>query len=348
MALELTEPVLAEAVAGGHDTVLTHHPLLFSPLSSVVEGRGRERLVRELIRRHLNLLACHTNLDSAEHGLAAIAAEALGLEDMVPMRRSPAGWYKLVGFIPPEAVDSVAAAVFRAGAGVIGDYDDCAFSAEGTGWFTPGAGAHPAVGRPAVPERAREVRWETVVPRRRVGAVISAFISAHPYEEPAFDVYPVEDVRTRTGLGRWGLCRARPQWRKWRSVWPARSNWRPSVGAETARGWCAESAILPGSGRSLLEEAAGLDALITGDVGYHDADRADALGFSLVVRPHGELEWWCMRRWADLLAGAVGRERGRGGYERDWRSPWNRHRWPYADGGCGLADAPSRGALDCG
>jgi putative NIF3 family GTP cyclohydrolase 1 type 2 len=129
IALELTERVLAEAEAGLFDTVLTHHPLLFTPLKSFVESRPRERLVRGLIRQGMNLFAQHTNLDSAEHGLAAVAAEALGLENVTPLRRSPAGWYKFVGFIPPNELEQVAAAVFRAGAGAIGDYEGCAFTA---------------------------------------------------------------------------------------------------------------------------------------------------------------------------------------------------------------------------
>ncbi len=342
VALELTEPVLAEAVAEGHDTVLTHHPLLFSPLTSLVESRGRERLVRELVRRDLNLLAYHTNLDAAEHGLAAIAAAALGLEDAVPMRRSPAGWYKLVGFIPPEAVDTVASAVFRAGAGAIGDYDDCAFASEGTGWFTPGTASHPAIGRPAVPERAREVRWETVVPRGRVGAVISAFISAHPYEEPAFDVYPVEDVRTRTGLGRVGTLPDEA------SVAEVAQHVAGIFGLP-AVSWSGDGTrvvrrvgILPGSGRSLLQEAAGLDAFITGDVGYHDAERADELGVSLISVPHGEVEWWCLRRWADLLRSQLSQSGVSVDTSRKWRPPWTSTVETRMEG-VAMAEAPGGG-----
>jgi ribonuclease HI len=280
-------------------------------------------MVRTLIRRDMNLLAYHTNLDSAEHGLAAIAAEALGLQDVVPMRRSPAGWYKLVGFVPAEAVDTVAAAVFEAGAGLIGDYSDCAFSTDGTGWFTPGTAAHPAIGHLAVPERTPEVRWETVVPRNRVGVAISAFISAHPYEEPAFDVYPVEDVRTRTGLGRVGTLAA------------------PATVSELARraatlfelttcGWSGDGSriarrvgVLPGSGRSLLQEAAGLDALITGDLTYHDAERAEELGVTLICVPHDELEWWCLRRWAGVLRVELAGSGVEVGLSEAWRSPWS-------------------------
>jgi hypothetical protein len=271
----------------------------------------------------MSLIACHTNLDSAEGGLAAIAADALGLEDTIPIRRSPAGWYKLVGFVPPGAAETVAAAVFQAGAGIIGEYGDCAFSSEGTGWFNPGSGAHPTIGQTSMPERAPEVRWETVVPRGRVPAVVTAYLSAHPYEEPAFDLYPVEDVLTRTGLGRRGTL---PE---------------PTTVAELAKrtaslfelGYCSWSGdgsrivrragVLPGSGRSLLPEAAGLDALITGDVTYHDAERAEELGIGLICVPHGDLEWWCLQRWFGTLCAELAGSGVKLGTSEAWSPPWN-------------------------
>jgi dinuclear metal center YbgI/SA1388 family protein len=333
VALELTEPVLAEAIAGRYDTVLTHHPLLFSPLASLVESRPRERLIRELVRRDISLLANHTNLDSAETGLAAIAADALGLESTVPLRRSPAGWHKLVGFVPAEAVERVTAAVFAAGAGRIGDYEGCAFAAEGRGWFTPGPDAHPAVGQLSIPERTPEVRWETVVPRNRLGAVISAYIGAHPYEEPAFDVYPVEDVRTRTGLGRSGILRQETKAAELAARVAAlfeltTCTWSGDPGRAVRR-----IAVLPGSGRSLMTEAAGHDVLITGDLSYHDAERAAELGLAVINAPHGELEWWCMRRWVQTLRTELTGSGVEVETSKAWRSPWS--------SAAGSAGAPS-------
>jgi dinuclear metal center YbgI/SA1388 family protein len=337
VALELTEPVLAEAIAGGHDTVLTHHPLLFSPLISLVESRPRERMVRELIRRRMNLLAHHTNLDSAEHGLAAIAADALGLESVTPLRRSPAGWYKLVGFVPPYAVETVASAVFAAGAGGIGDYEGCAFSAEGRGWFTPSPDARPAVGQLGIPERTPEVRWETVLPRNRMAAGVTAYISAHPYEEPAVDVYPVEDVLTRTGLGRQGTLARETTVAELAARAAAlfeldACSWSGD-GARTAR----RVGVLPGSGRSLLQEASGLDVLITGDLGYHDADRAEELGLALINAPHGRLEWWCLRRWTERLRADLAGSEVVVDTSSAWGSPWNAASGGGAPAGHGAA-----------
>jgi dinuclear metal center YbgI/SA1388 family protein len=344
VSLELTEPVLAEAAAGGYDTVLTHHPLLFAPLTSVVESRPRERMVRELIRGRMNLLAHHTNLDSAEHGLAAVAADALGLEDVTPLRRSSAGWYKFVGFVPAEAVEKVAAAVFEAGAGGIGEYQDCAFAAEGRGWFTPGPETHPAVGRLSIPERAPELRWETVVPRNRVAAAVTAYLSAHPYEEPAFDIYPVEDVLPRTGLGRKGSlsCETTVAELAGRTTTLFEldgCSWSGDGGRVVRK-----LGVLPGSGRGLLGEAAGLDVLVTGDLGYHDAERADELGCALINAPHGQLEWWCLRRWTETLRAELAGSEVEVVTSKAWRSPWSTAAGGGQGPGGGAAEAAIAGS----
>ena len=324
VALELTEPVLDETTTGGYDTVLTHHPLLFSPVRSLVDSRPRDRLLRRLVAGNVNLFACHTNLDAAPGGVADLAGEALGLRDMRPIQRASAGWYKFVGFLPPDAAEQVAGAVFAAGAGIIGDYRECAFADDGKGWFTPGPAAHPYIGEPAVQQRVPEVRWETVVPQKRLRAVITAYVAAHPYQEPAFDVYPMEDVLLQAGLGRVGTL---PE----PSTVAGLAGRVAEVFAIGGCTWSADSnrtvqrvGVLPGSGRSLIEAAAeSCEVLITGDLSYHDAERARELDLSLITMPHGDVEWWALRRWTDTIL----REQLEGSgvtvsISRAWRSPW--------------------------
>ncbi|MBN1320945.1 MAG: Nif3-like dinuclear metal center hexameric protein [Thermoleophilia bacterium] len=323
-ALELTGPVLEEAVARSCDTVLTHHPLLFSPVSTLVESRPREALLRRLVAEHVTLIACHTNLDSARDGLAEIAAAALRLRNTAPLEHAATGWCKLVGFVPAEALEAVATAVFAAGAGGIGNYRDCAFTSQGTGWFTPGPGSEPTVGEVSRPERTPEVRWETVVPRGRLGAAIRAFVDAHPYEEPAFDVYAVEDVLGHVGLGRVGTLDAPMSVR-------ALAEMTAQVCDLSAASWCGDGArmvsrvgVLPGSGRGLLDAALGLcEVLVTGDVTYHDAERALESGLSLVDVPHGEFEWWAFRRWvSEVLAEGLRDSSVSVGVSERWHAPW--------------------------
>jgi dinuclear metal center YbgI/SA1388 family protein len=323
-ALELSDEVLAEAVAGSHDVVLTHHPLLFSPVRSLVESHPRERLLRALVAKDMSLIACHTNLDAAPGGLAEIAGEALGLRAMVPLEPAAAGWFKVVGFVPAEVLEAVAAAAFAAGAGGIGDYQDCAFASEGKGWFTPLPGSHPVVGQVSRPERAPEVRWETVVPRGRLAAVVRAFVAAHPYEEPALDIYPLEDVLPRVGLGRAGALAEQTSVRILAETaarvyeLPAAS-WSGNGDLKVRR-----VAILPGSGRGAVERVAGqCDALITGDLGYHDAELAADKGMALITAPHGDLEWWAFKRWVQGLAGWLATSGVEISVSRQWRSAWS-------------------------
>jgi len=324
VALELTKPVLDEAVAGGYDTVLTHHPLVFSPLRSLVESHPRERPVRRLVAANINLVACHTNLDSAPGGLADVVGGALSLKNMRPLQHAPAGWYKLVGFLPPESAEDIAAALFAAGGGAIGEYRECAFAAEGRGWFTPEPAAHPTIGEPAVPQRIPEVRWEAVVPQDRLAAVVAAYVDAHPYEEPAFDIYPIQDIVLNAGLGRVGTL-AEPITvsdlaARVAEIFAVGPCWWSGDGERKV----SRVGVVPGSGRSLIEgAAASCEALVTGDLGYHDAERAADLGLSLVAAPHGELEWWALRRWTETrLRGSLAEGEVTVTISREWRSPW--------------------------
>jgi hypothetical protein len=105
--------------------------------------------------------------------------------------RSGAVNRKLVVFVPPEALDEVRDALFAAGAGRIGDYERCSWYTEGTGTFLGGEGTDPAIGEKGREERVPELRLETIFPEEFQAEVVEALRRAHPYEEPAFDVYPL-------------------------------------------------------------------------------------------------------------------------------------------------------------
>jgi hypothetical protein len=278
-----------------------------------------------LVKGGLNLIACHTNLDAAHGGIADIAAEALGLRDVTPLEPAPVSWVKFVGYVPAEAVERVAAAVFAAGAGGIGAYSECGFASEGTGWFTPGVSSNPAVGHVGKPERTLEARWETVVPKERLAAVVRAFVGAHPYEEPAFDLYPLEDVLPLVGLGRVGELPAE-------MTVDALAHTVAAVFALPSVGWCGDAkvrvrrvGILPGSGRGSVEKAVGrCEALVTGDLSYHDSESAAAGGLALIDTPHGDLEWWAFKTWCASLGRDLAAEDVVVTLSDSWRSAWKR------------------------
>ncbi len=324
VALDLSEDVVVEAVTGGYQAIITHHPLLFTPLRRVTDADRRGMLVSQLIAADVAYFAAHTNLDGAVGGLCDLVAQELGLLDLHPLVRAGAGRKKFVGFVPPEAMDRVSGAVFAAGAGRIGEYRECAFAGSGEGTFVPGATAAPHVGRPGRPERVAEVRWETIVPTERLAEVINAYLEAHPYEEPAFDVYPLEDVLVRGGQGRVGSTRAATSLLSLAETAAEAFGLSEVTYAGDGERIVDRVAVVTGSGGSLMEVAAGrADAFVTGDLHYHDAERAADLGLDVIVLPHGRLEAWAMRRWTETLEAALLAWSVPASFSARGRSPWH-------------------------
>lgn len=306
VSLDLSEEVVVEAVTGGFQAVVTHHPLLFTPLRRVTDADRRGILVSQLIAADVAYFAAHTNLDGAAGGLCDLVAHELGLLDLHPLVRADAGWKKFVGFVPSDAVERISRAVFAAGAGRIGEYRDCAYAGCGEGTFVPGPAATPHVGSSGRRERVVEVRFETVVPAQSLAPVVDAYLDAHPYEEPAFDVYPIDDVLTRGGQGRVGSTRDATSLVSLAETAAEAFGLSEVTYAGDGERMVDRVAVVTGSGGSLMEVAAGrADVFVTGDLHYHDAERAADLGLDVIVLPHGRLEAWAMRRWTETLDAAL-------------------------------------------
>lgn len=181
------------AVSIGANLFIAHHPLIFDPLTSVVEQDRTGRVVRKLVRHDISFIAAHTNWDVAPGGVNDALALALGLEDIEPFGSRPESRrLKVVVFVPEEAADEIIDAASKAGAGRIGLYERCAYQSDGTGTFLGLEGSDPAVGEPGKVEVTAEVRLEMELPASRKWAVDSAVREAHPYEEPVIDFYVLE------------------------------------------------------------------------------------------------------------------------------------------------------------
>jgi dinuclear metal center YbgI/SA1388 family protein len=325
VALDLTQEVVRQAATEGYQVILTHHPLLFRPLQRVTDGDRRGLLVHQLIAADLAYFALHTNLDAAPGGLAETAAEELGIRDLLPLTRSLVDWKKLVAFVPPEAFDKVSRAVYSAGAGEIGEYRECGYELRGEGTFLPSDQAQPHIGQAGRRERVDEIRWETVVPAAAVPRVVHALIESHPYEEPAFDLYPLENLTARTGQGRVGSLLNTLSLAGLAETVAEAFALREVGYAGDPEGQVDRVAVVPGSGGSLMEQAALVaDVLITGDLRYHDAERAQDLGLALVYVPHGHLETWALRRWLARLRQAVQGRACEVHFSDASRSPWRK------------------------
>jgi len=207
LTIDVTGEVVAEAKRLKADLIVSYHPVIWDGLKQVTPD-GPGGVVYDLIRSGISVYSIHTALDSAIGGVNDGLAEIVGIVDGEPIGdyvENPASDnYKLVVFVPVKVVAKVSNAVFAAGAGIIGNYSHCGFTAEGKGNFLPLEGARPTIGKKGKVEKVPEIRFETVVPAEKLGEVIAAMKKVHPYERPAFDCYKLYDSQSKFGLGRIG------------------------------------------------------------------------------------------------------------------------------------------------
>ena len=320
VALEVDDGVLDEAARLGARVVVSHHPLIFDPLESLSDDTEEGRLALRAAREGVAVIAAHTSLDKARGGMADIVAGMLGLEAVQPLQPAAADVLKLVGFVPEDDADLVRKALFASGAGVIGEYEHCSWSAGGQGtFFGREESTSPVAGAAGRDEQVDELRLEVVFPRRLRRRVIGAYIAAHPYEEPAFDIVPLENEIASLGLGRLGALPA-PATLAALAADVAAVLRLPSVryagdGSREVR----RVAVIPGSGAEAIARGVAqvADVLVTGDVKYHDARAAQAQGLALIDAPHGVTEQEGVLRWAERLAEAL----GAGVTVETWRNP---------------------------
>ena len=302
VALDPTIEVVSEAAAKGCGLIVTHHPLLFRPLSRLDMTDPVARTVAAALSAPAAIVSCHTNADVAEPGVNDALAEALDLEvtgSLLPTAGEER--MKLVAFVPAEATAKVLDAVAGSGGGVIGEYDHCSFRVRGTGTFRPSPRANPVVGERGELNEVEEDRLEMVVPRRRLDAAVEALVDAHPYEEVAYDVYPLAGGGS-AGLGR--MTRPKEPMRVGDLVERCRDRLGGDVRATGERSrQVRTAAVCGGSGASYIPAAlaAGADVFVTGDVKHHDALEAVAAGLCVIDAGHHGTEWPFVPHLADRL-----------------------------------------------
>jgi dinuclear metal center YbgI/SA1388 family protein len=274
VALEASEAVLRGAKAVGAQMVLSHHPLLFQPLERFCLDKPVERAVAFAIKHDLAVAAAHTNLDIAHDGLNAYLAHELGLTRSEPLeitRNEPL--IKLSVFVPVGYEDGVREAICRAGGGTIGKYSHCSFLVRGQGTYKPLQGAQPWRGLVAELNRAAESRLEVVVPEGLLSAALEQLKAVHPYEEVAYDLYPLKNQGITLGIGRVG------EWRQPRPFDQVTAELKQIFRIPHIKmtgkppGLVKRVAVCGGSGGELISQARekGADIYITGDIRYHQA-----------------------------------------------------------------------------
>lgn len=315
VSLDVTGAVIEEAADGPPTLVLAHHPLLFQPLTALTSATASGRRALAAARAGVAVAAAHTNLDVATDGTGTSdpVAQVLGLTNTRPLTTQLRDdqRVKLVTFAPPESVDAVVDAMSRAGAGRIGDYDRCSFRVAGTGTFRPLEGTDPYSGEGIGVDAAEdEFRVEMELPRRRVAPVVRALSTAHPYDEVAYDLYPLIDGAT-VGFGRVGEL---PEPRTLAEVADRVRAKLPAphlrVAGDPDR-MVRRVVTVGGAGDGLIGTAvgAGADVYITGDLRHHVTLDALELGLTLIDAGHHATEVAALPRWIERLT-VLARQQG--------------------------------------
>ena len=318
--VDVTSAIVAEAAELGAELIIAHHPVLLRGISAVTDDQPKGRLVRALIRQEISVFVAHTNADVAARGVASALADALELTEIRPMVPAALRPDKIITFVPNDHAEAVIDALAAAGAGLLGEYDRCAFVSDGSGTFRPLAGSSPYLGTAGVIETVPERRVEMIMPRRARSAVVQALLKTHPYQTPAYDVIELADSPDPdVGLGRLGTLPGEltvgALADRLAAVLPATAG-GVRIGGDLDR-VVRTVAVLPGSGDDLLEtaHAVGADAYVTCDLRHHRASEALAWpnAPALIDISHWAAEW----TWLPLVERLLRSELAAAGWDVD-------------------------------
>ncbi|HNX29192.1 MAG TPA: Nif3-like dinuclear metal center hexameric protein [Syntrophomonadaceae bacterium] len=293
IALDLDEQMVEEALKSEADLIITHHPLFFKAIKNIDYNKPGGRLLKSIIAADLAVYSAHTNLDAAEAGMNQVLAEKLGLKNIQPLfAGSEDKLVKLAVFVPFTHLKQVREAINKAGAGHIGNYSDCSFQTAGTGTFRPLDGSKPFLGSQGILAETDEYRLETIAYEHDIERIIQAMIDAHPYEEAAYDVYPLLNRGKIYSIGRKGLWPETADLKACARQIKARLNLDTIKIAGEMGKTIRQVAVIGGSGASLIPKiiTQDIDLLITGDIKYHEAQEANKFGLAVIDAGHQETE----------------------------------------------------------
>ncbi len=271
ITLDVTEEVLDEAIEKKCDIIISHHPFIKDGLKKITGAGFAERVLVKAIKNDLAVISLHTNLDNIYAGVNRKMCDLIGLDDIKILDPVRGKLKKLVVFCPSDHADKVRMAIFKAGGGKIGDYDWCSYNIEGKGSFRAGEGTSPFVGKVNELHFEKEARIEVIYPSYVEKQVLDAMIKAHPYEEVAYDLYPLDNVFDRVGAGMIGNLKTPLVIEDFLSLLEKKFKTSIIRYSSASKEKISVVALCGGSGSFLLEKAisAGADAFVTADVKYH-------------------------------------------------------------------------------
>ncbi|MFZ4456820.1 MAG: Nif3-like dinuclear metal center hexameric protein [Bacteroidales bacterium] len=272
VCIDVNEEVIDEAISLNAKLIISHHPLIFKGLKSITGKDYIERSVVKALKNDITIYAAHTNLDNAWGGVSFKMAEKLGLQNVRILAELPDSLLKLVTFVPNENLEKVRNSLFEAGAGQIGNYDQCSYQSDGYGTFRAGEESSPFCGEKGELHTESETRLEVILPVYMKSKVVKSLYESHPYEEPAFDLIQLKNDFARAGAGVIGELPEEMDeiefLQKIKADFQVEGlKYSPFLNKSVRK-----VALCGGSGAFLIGNAlrAKADVYITGDIKYHD------------------------------------------------------------------------------
>lgn len=277
LCLDVNKDVVENAIKKKCNLIISHHPLFFNPIKRITSGDKISDIITSLIKNEITLYSAHTNLDFTKDGVSFQLAKKLGLKSIKFLKNISETLTKLVVFVPIDYTEKVAEAIHSSGGGVIGEYTNCSFRIIGKGTFKGSDQSNPTIGEKGKLEFADEVRLEVLVNNFDLPAVISAMKKVHPYEEVAYDLYPLLNENVNYGMGAIGILEkdlTQKEFLVYVSEKLGIKNFRYTTGKNRN---IKVVAVCGGSGSDLLNTVIQqkADAFITADVKYHTFQDAE-------------------------------------------------------------------------
>ena len=272
ICLDSIEEIIDEAINKNCNLVIAHHPIVFSGLKKFTSSNYIEKTIIKAIKNDINIYAIHTNLDNLINGVNSKLANLLNLKNTSILKPKNNQLIKVSVFAPKDKADNVRSAMFNAGAGNIGNYSNCSFNTEGQGSFRPNKNSNPYVGEVNKVHLEQEVKIEVIVPIHLKNIVIKEMITAHPYEEVAYDIYKLENFHSEIGAGIIGELDNKTNSKDFLLQIKKKLNISSIRHTDLCKEKIKTVAICGGSGSFLLKNAIqqNADIFISADFKYHD------------------------------------------------------------------------------
>jgi dinuclear metal center YbgI/SA1388 family protein len=277
ITLDTTEEVIEEAVNKNANLIVSHHPVIFKAIKQLTGKNATERIIIKAVKHNIAIYTGHTNFDNIEKGVNEMLCRKIGIINTRILKPIHDQLRKLVTFVPLDHAESVRQSLFDAGAGTIGNYDSCSYNISGTGTFKAGENTNPYVGEINKIHTEPEIRIETIYPKFIENKIIEALLTAHPYEEVAYDLYTLNNLYPKVGAGMIGELDQEIQLSEFIEILKNRLKLKMIKYTGNLKQHIRKIAVCGGSGAFLLNDAIRqkADVFISADFKYHDYFEAD-------------------------------------------------------------------------